>query len=256
MQLNGSTFIVTGAGSGLGLATATMLVGAGANVVVADADVEAGQAAAASLRGSAIFSPTDVTNEAQATDAIDLALREFRGLHGLVNCAGISPVQLLAGKGGMPDLDLFRRVIDVNLVGTFNLIRLAVARMIKSLPDDDGERGVVVNTASVTAFDGQSGQSAYASSKAGVAGMTLPLARELARFGIRVMAVAPGIFETPLLTNAPQKLRDALAKDVPFPARPGRPEEFAALVRHIIENRYLNGEVIRLDGASRLPYRI
>lgn len=238
------------------MATARMLADAGAKVVVADADAGAGQAAAASLGGSAVFALTDVTNEAQASDTIDLALKEFGGLHGLVNCAGISPVQLLAGKAGTPGLDLFRRVIDVNLVGTFNLIRLAVAQMIKSPADDDGERGVVVNTASVTAFDGQSGQSAYASSKAGVVGMTLPLARELARFGIRVMAVAPGIFETPLLAAAPQKLRDALAKDVPFPARPGRPEEFAALVRHILENRYLNGEVIRLDGASRLPYRL
>lgn len=255
MRVKDSVFLVTGGGSGLGAATAQMFVEAGAKVVIADANRDTGEAVARELGSHARFAAVDVTNEAQVLAAVNAAVEHFGMLHGLVNCAGISPAELVAGKSGPHRLDSFQRVIDINLVGTFNVIRLVTAVMAKAEPNEHGERGVIVNTASVTAFDGQVGQSAYASSKAGVAGMTLPLARELSHFGIRVMAVAPGVFETPLLLSGPARLQEALAKQVPFPPRAGRPPEFAALVRHIMENAYLNGEVIRLDGASRLPFK-
>lgn len=256
MKLAGSIFVVTGGGSGLGAATAEALVRSGAKVVVADINAGALEAHALMLGSGAFGVVGDVSKEKDAGHIIDCAIERFGALHGLVNCAGISPALLIAGKGGAHSLEAFRHVIDVNLTGTFNMIRLAVEAM-KRLASSEGEcRGVIVNTASVTAFEGQVAQAAYASSKAGVAGMTLPLARELAHFDIRVMCIAPGIFETPMYSAAPSSLTAALSREVPFPRRPGRPAEFGALVRHIVENDYLNGEIIRLDGAVRLPFRM
>lgn len=256
MQLNDAVFVVTGGASGLGESVARMLVDAGARAVVADANAEAVTHAATWLgsNGSAVHA--DVTSEHDALRVVRTALDAFGRLDGLVNCAGISPAEFIAGKAGPHRLDTFRRVMDVNVNGSFNMIRLVVDAMLGADAAPTEERGVIVNTASITAFDGQVGQVAYAGSKAAVAGMTLPVARELARFGIRVMTIAPGIFETPMLRTGAPALRDALSKEVPFPARPGKPEEFAALVRHVIENPYLNGEVIRLDGAARLPFRM
>ena len=252
MQIAEGVFIVTGGASGLGAAAAAMLAGQGARVVIADMNAVAGAALAVGLGAGARFAATDIADEASARAAVDLAIGEFGGLHGLVNCAGIVHAEKTVGKEGAHALDAFRRVIDVNLVGTFNMIRLAAAAMAQNAPNADGERGVVVNTASVAAFDGQMGQAAYAASKAGIAGMTLPIARDLARSGIRVMTIAPGIFETPMLTGMPAEVQEALGKMVPFPSRLGKPSEFAMLVRQIVENPYLNGEVIRLDGAIRM----
>ena len=252
MRIEQGVFLVTGGGSGLGAATARMIVTNGGRVVLADVNEKAGCALAAELGATACFARTDVTDEASARAAVEMATSRFGGLHGLVNCAGIAPAEKVVGKNGPHALDSFTRVISVNLIGTFNMIRLAADVMSNAHPDADGERGVIVNTASVAAFEGQIGQAAYASSKAGVAGMTLPLARELARYGIRVVAIAPGTFETPMLLGMPQEVLDSLCQTVPFPSRMGRPAEFAALVRHIIENAYLNGEVIRLDGAIRM----
>lgn len=256
MKLAGSIFVITGGGSGLGAATASALVRSGAKVVIADINPDALKAHALLLGTAAFAIVGDVSKEKDAGRIIDCALERFGALHGLVNCAGISPAVLISGKRGAHSLEAFKHIVDVNLTGTFNMIRLAVDAM-KGLVSDDGEcRGVIVNTASVTAFEGQVAQAAYASSKAGVAGMTLPLARELAHFDIRVMCIAPGIFETPMYLAAPQSLTTALSREVPFPRRPGRPAEFGELVRHIVENDYLNGEVIRLDGAVRLPFRM
>lgn len=252
MQVKDSVFVVTGGGSGLGAETARRLVGAGAKVVIVDVDVDTGQAQANELGANARFVKTDVTDEASAKAAIDVAVKEFGGLHGLVNCAGVAPPKKVVGREGPHDLATFVRVVNINLNGTFNMIRLAADAMIKNQPNDGGERGVIVNTASVAAIDGQIGQAAYASSKAGVVGLTLPVARELAAHGIRVMTIAPGIFETPMLKGLPQAAQDSLGKMVPFPSRLGRPSEYAALVQHICENGYLNGEVIRLDGAIRM----
>ena len=256
MKLVDSVFVVTGGASGLGAATAEALIRCGAKVVVADINAEALEAQVILLGTGAVGIAGDVSKEKDASQIIDCALQRFGALHGVMNCAGISPAVLVAGKEGAHSLEIFKNVIDINLTGTFNMIRLAVDAM-KGLEYSDGEcRGVIVNTASVTAFEGQAAQAAYASSKAGVAGMTLPLARELAHFDIRVMCIAPGIFETPMYLAAPSSLTTALSHEVPFPRRPGRPAEFGSLVLHIIENDYLNGEVIRLDGAVRLPFRM
>jgi NAD(P)-dependent dehydrogenase (short-subunit alcohol dehydrogenase family) len=252
MQLEGSTFIVTGGASGLGEASIRTLHGGGANVVVADVQAERGKALAHELGARARFAKTDVTSEADGQAAVALALSAFGGLQGLVNCAGIAIGEKTVGKEGPHRLDTFARVISINLIGTFNMIRLAADMMAKGKPNAAGERGVIVSTASVAAFDGQIGQVAYAASKAAVAGMTLPIARDLSRLGIRVMTIAPGIFLTPMLKGLPQEVQDSLGQQVPFPARLGRPEEYAALVRHIVENEMLNGETIRLDGAIRM----
>ena len=251
MQINGKAVLVTGAGSGLGAATARLLAGAGAHVVLAD--IADAAALAAELGGA--YLRTDVTSEADGQAAVALARSRFGALHGLVNCAGVAIGEKVVGRDGPHRLDSFARVIGINLVGTFNMIRLAASAMQGNAPDTEGERGVIVNTASVAAYDGQVGQAAYAASKGGVVGMTLPLARDLARDGIRVVTVAPGLFGTPMLLGMPQEVQDSLGRSVPFPPRLGRPDEYAALVRHIMENTMLNGEVIRLDGAIRLAPR-
>ena len=247
MEIRNRTFLVAGGGSGLGAATARMLGDSGANVVVADLRGEAGP--------DARFVETDVTDEASVRAAVRAAVEEFGALHGAVNCAGVAIAEKALGREGPHSLDSFTNVIGVNLIGTFNVIRLAAAAMIANEPGEDGGRGVIVNTASVAAFDGQIGQVAYAASKGGVASMTLPLAREFARSGIRVVTIAPGLFDTPMMSGLPEEARASLGGQVPFPSRLGRPEEYAALVRHIVENEYLNGEVIRLDGALRMAPR-
>ena len=252
MQIQNGVFVVTGGGSGLGAATARTLVEAGAKVVLADVNRDAGEALAAELGSAAAFALTDVTDADSGKAAIDLAVSRFGRLTGLVSCAGVAPAEKVVGRDAPHKLDSFARTVSINLIGTFNMLRLAADVMSKAEPDAGGERGIIINTASVAAFDGQIGQAGYASSKAGVVGLTLPVARELSRFGIRVMAVAPGIMETPMLMGMPQEVQDALGKMVPFPSRLGKPAEFAGLVRHIIENPYLNGEVIRLDGAIRM----
>jgi|SRR5579864_138866 len=252
MELREGTFIVTGGASGLGAATARMIAAGGGHVIIADLDNDRGRALAGELGAAAKFVRTDVTDEASGKAAVAEALDAFGGVHGLVNCAGIVHGEKVVGKDGVHALASFARAVNINLIGTFNLIRFAADAMAKSAPNAGGERGVIVNTASVAAFDGQIGQAAYSASKAGVVGMTLPIARELARFGIRVMAIAPGIFETPMLASLAPDVQEALGRMVPFPARLGRPEEFASLVRQIIENPMLNGEVIRLDGAIRM----
>ena len=252
MQIQNGVFVVTGGGSGLGAATARMLVEAGAKVVLADVNRDAGEALAAELGSAAAFALTDVTDADSGKAAIDLAVSRFGRLTGLVSCAGVAPAEKVVGRDAPHKLESFARTVSINLIGTFNMLRLAADVMSKAEPDAGGERGIIINTASVAAFDGQIGQAGYASSKAGVVGLTLPVARELSRFGIRVMAVAPGIMETPMLMGMPQEVQDALGKMVPFPSRLGKPAEFAGLVRHIIENPYLNGEVIRLDGAIRM----
>jgi NAD(P)-dependent dehydrogenase (short-subunit alcohol dehydrogenase family) len=249
MHIEGSTFLVTGGGSGLGAAAARLLERNGANVVVAD------------LRGGGAnsrFVETDVTDEASVRGAVGTTLEHFGGLHGAINCAGVASAEKTLGRQGPHSLESFAKVVQVNLIGTFNVVRLAAEAMAKNDPaggEADGERGVIVNTASVAAFDGQVGQVAYAASKGGVVAMTLPIARDLATLGIRVMAIAPGIFDTPMMAGLPEAARESLGKQVPFPSRLGRPEEYAALVRHIIENPMLNGEVIRLDGAIRMAPR-
>lgn len=252
MQLIEKVFLLTGAGSGLGAATAAAFAEAGARVIVADLNRAAGEQIAASLGAQACFVETDVVSEASAVNAINLAISKFGALHGLVSCAGIAPAEKILGKEGPHRLDSFVKVINVNLIGTFNMIRLAAEAMMRNVPDAGGERGVIINTASVAAFEGQLGQAAYAASKGGIVALTLPVARELARSGIRCLTIAPGIMETPMLLGMPAEVQDALNKMVPFPPRMGKPGEFAALVRHIAENSYLNGEVIRLDGAIRM----
>jgi NAD(P)-dependent dehydrogenase (short-subunit alcohol dehydrogenase family) len=252
MELKDSVFLVTGGGSGLGAATARRLVSGGARVVLADVNVDGGQAVAGDLGEAAVFVKADVGDEGQVRAAVEEAERRHGGLHGAINCAGIAPAERVLGRTGPHSLGTFQRVIGVNLIGTFNVIRLAADAMAKNAPSSEGERGVIVNTASVAAYEGQIGQAAYSASKAGVAGMTLPIARELARFGIRVMTIAPGIFETPMLTSMPAEVQASLGAQVPFPSRLGRPDEYAALVEHIISNPMLNGEVIRLDGAIRM----
>ena len=250
MQIQGSTFIVTGGASGLGAGTVRALAAGGANVLIAD--IGDGTALAAELGTAARYLRTDVTSESDGKAAVALALKEFGGLQGLVNCAGIAIAEKVVGREAPHQLSSFLRVITINILGTFNMIRLAAEAMSKGTANTSGERGVIVNTASVAAFDGQIGQAAYSASKGGVVGMTLPIARELARFGIRVVTIAPGIFETPMLKGMPQDVQDSLGKMVPFPPRLGRADEYAALVRHIAENEMLNGETIRLDGAIRM----
>jgi NAD(P)-dependent dehydrogenase (short-subunit alcohol dehydrogenase family) len=252
MQVQDHTFLVTGGASGLGAACARLLAGAGGRVVIADLNKDAGARLAAELGDRARFASTDVTDEASVQNALATATQAFGGLHGVIGCAGIGLAERVLGKTGPHDLNAFTRIIRVNLIGTFNVIRLAAAVMSQGQPEASGERGVIVNTASVAAFEGQIGQAAYSASKGGVVSMTLPVARELARFGIRVATIAPGIFDTPLLAGLPEPARQSLGQQVPFPSRLGRPEEFAALVRHIIENEMLNGAVIRLDGAMRM----
>ena len=229
-----------------------MVVAAGGRVVIADVNEAAGRTAAARLGASARFLRTDVTSEADVQQAIATAIKEFGSFTGLVNAAGIGPAARLVGRDGPMPLDQFTRVIQINLIGTFNAMRLAAAAMMNNQAAPSGERGVIVNTASVAAYEGQIGQAAYAASKGGVVSMTLPIARELARFGIRVMTVAPGIFDTPMLAAMPESIRESLGQQVPFPSRLGRPAEYGALVCHIFENEMLNGEVIRLDGAIRM----
>jgi NAD(P)-dependent dehydrogenase (short-subunit alcohol dehydrogenase family) len=252
MDLQGSTFIVTGGASGLGAATARMVVGSGGRVVIADLKDDDGAALAAALGEAARFVHTDVCDEASGKAAVAAAVDGFGALQGLVNCAGIVHGEKVVGKDGPHSLAGFTRAVNINLIGTFNLTRLAAEVMAKGAPNAGGERGVIVNTASVAAFDGQIGQAAYGASKAAVVGMTLPIARELARYGIRVMTIAPGIFETPMMDSLAKEVQDALGKMVPFPPRLGKPEEFASLVREIVQNPMLNGEVIRLDGAIRM----
>jgi len=252
MELNGGSFVVTGGASGLGAATVRMLAAGGARAVIADLKEDDGRALAATLGDAACFVRTDVCDEASGAAAVAAAVERFGGLTGLVNCAGIVHGEKVVGKEGPHTLAGFARAVNINLVGTFNLIRLAADAMSRGTPNAGGERGVIVNTASVAAFDGQIGQAAYSASKAGVVGMTLPIARELARFGIRVMTIAPGIFETPMMASLTPDVQEALGKMVPFPPRLGRPAEFASLVREIVGNAMLNGEVIRLDGAIRM----
>ena len=251
MQITGKTFIVTGGASGLGLATAKMVVAEGGHAVLVDVNPN-GSAVADELGPNALFVKTDVTNADDAQAAVDAALAKFGAVHGLANCAGIVIGEKVVGRDAPHRLDSFAKVIGVNLIGAFNMLRVAAFAMAKNEPGEDGERGVIVNTASIAAFDGQIGQAAYAASKGGVVGMTLPIARELARTGIRVVSIAPGTFETPMMATMPQDVKDSLGRLVPFPSRLGNPAEFAALVKHIAENRMLNGEVIRLDGALRM----
>jgi len=252
MQISGSAFIVTGGASGLGAATARMLVRGGGKAILADVNDAQGKALAGELGASARFVRTDVTDEASAQAAVAAAQGAFGGLHGLVNCAGIATGEKVVGKEGPHSLVNFVRTVNINLIGSFNLTRLAADVMSRNAPNAAGERGVIVFTASVAAFDGQIGQAAYSASKAGVVGMTLPIARELARSGIRVMTIAPGLFETPMMAGLPEDVQVSLGKMVPFPPRLGRPEEYASLVAEIIRNEMLNGETIRLDGAIRM----
>jgi NAD(P)-dependent dehydrogenase (short-subunit alcohol dehydrogenase family) len=252
MQIRNHVFLVTGGGSGLGSATATMLAANGAKVVVADVNEAGGKDLAGFLGGTVRFAKCDVTDEASTQAAVELCVSAFGAIHGLVNCAGVAPGERVVGRNGPHALASFERAVKVNLVGTFNAIRLAAEKMSVQAPEPSGERGVIVNTSSVASTDGQIGQAAYAASKAGVNGMTLPIARELAKFGIRVMTIAPGIFDTPMLQGMSAELRASLGQQVPFPPRLGKPEEYAALVKHIVENEVLNGEVIRLDGAIRM----
>ncbi|AQH02046.1 3-hydroxy-2-methylbutyryl-CoA dehydrogenase [Burkholderia sp. KK1] len=250
MLIDNNVFVVTGAASGLGRATAAMLTKQGGKVVLVDLDEERGRSAAEEM--SASFVRADVSLQADAVAVFHRAVKLGR-LSGVVNCAGIAPAARTVGKEGAHPLELFQKVLNVNVVGTFNRVRLGAEIMAENDRTKDGERGVIINTASVAAYDGQIGQAAYAASKAAVAGMTLPLARDLARDAIRVMTVAPGIFETPMLLGMSQAVQDALGASVPFPSRLGKPDEYAMLVRHILENPMLNGEVIRLDGAIRMP---
>ncbi len=249
MQIKDNVFLISGGASGLGAATARMIVANGGKVVLADLQVESGEQLAGELGGR--FVKCDVTSEVDAQTAVDAAV-DFGVLRGLINCAGIALAVKTVGKNGAHPLDVFKRVVDINLSGTFNMARLAAAAIEKNAASEQGERGIIVNTASVAAYDGQIGQAAYASSKAAVVGLTLPMARDLARSGIRVMTIAPGIFETPMLLGMPQEVQDALGQMVPFPPRLGRPAEYAHLVKAIIENVMLNGETIRLDGAIRM----
>jgi NAD(P)-dependent dehydrogenase (short-subunit alcohol dehydrogenase family) len=253
MQIRNSIFLVTGGASGLGAASARMAAEGGAKVVIADMQAEAGEKLAKELGGR--FVKTDVTSEADGKSAVAAALKEFGGLHVLVNCAGIAIAERTLGKEAPHDLQRFLRVINVNLVGTFNMIRLAADAMVKAVPNASGERGVIVNTASVAAFDGQIGQAAYSASKGGVVGMTLPIARDLSSMGIRVCTIAPGLFLTPMMMGLSAEAQKSLGAQVPFPPRLGDPKEYAQLAMQIVENHMLNGETIRLDGAIRMAPR-
>jgi NAD(P)-dependent dehydrogenase (short-subunit alcohol dehydrogenase family) len=255
LKIAGKVALVTGGASGLGLATVKALVAGGARAVIVDLDSSDGEVAAKEIGDAAVFAPADVTSEEQVTSAVDGAQSRFDGLHIVVNCAGVGfPGRVVTRDGEPGDLNVFETVVRINLIGTFNVIRIVAARMAKQEPVDD-ERGVIVNTASIAAFDGQIGQAAYSASKGGIVGMTLPIARDLATKLIRCVSIAPGTFDTPMLAGLPEEARAKLAAAIPHPNRLGRPEEFAALVRHIVENPALNGEVIRLDGALRMPPR-
>lgn len=257
MELKNKGVLVTGGASGLGAASVRLLAEHGAKVVIADLNSEGGEKLAAELRASGAsvaFVQTNVTSEESVQSAVRVAVEQYGGLHILINCAGIGVAEKVLGKNGAHSLESFQKVIGINLIGTFNTIRLAVVAMAENEPNAGGERGVIINTASVAAFDGQIGQAAYSASKGGIVSMTLPIAREVARQGIRVMTIAPGIFETPLLGALPEPARISLGQQVPFPSRLGRPPEYAALAKHIIENEMLNGEVIRLDGAIRMEW--
>ena len=253
MNIIGKTFVISGGGSGLGEATARLISESGGNVVILDLNEERGQAIANEISG--VYVKTDVANEEQVQNAINVGLESFGAIHGAINCAGIGTPSRVLGKKGVFPLAIFKKVIDVNLVGTFNVIRLAAEAIAKNEPNENGERGVVVNTASVAAFEGQIGQAAYSASKGGIVGMTLPIARDLAEYGIRVMTIAPGLFNTPLFAQASDEVKTALGKQTPFPQRLGESSEYASLVKSIIENPMLNGETIRLDGAIRMSPR-
>lgn len=255
MQIQGKVFLVSGGASGLGAATAQMLIDAGASVMLVDVNAEALAAQVEKLGGNARASVSDITQESAVQAAVDAALSAFGQINGVINCAGIVGAEKILGKEGPHGLDSFSRVINVNLIGSFNLLRLAAVAIAESTADAGGERGVIINTASVAAYDGQIGQAVYAASKGAIVSLTLPAARELARYGIRVMTIAPGIFETPMMAGMTPQVRESLSAGVPFPPRLGKPEEYAALARHIIENSMLNGEVIRLDGALRMAAR-
>lgn len=252
MELQNKGVLVTGGASGLGAACVRTLTQAGAKVVIADLNAETGEALAREIGESVLFVKTNVTDEDSVQAAVQAAVDKFGGLYVAINCAGIGVAEKVVGKNGPHDLASFNKVIAVNLIGTFNTIRLASVAMTQNTPDEDGERGVIINTASVAAFEGQIGQAAYSASKGGIVAMTLPIARELARYGIRVMTIAPGIFDTPLLAGLPEPARISLGQQVPFPPRLGRPSEYASLAKQIIENPMLNGEVIRLDGGIRM----
>jgi NAD(P)-dependent dehydrogenase (short-subunit alcohol dehydrogenase family) len=255
MDVKGCKAIVTGGASGLGEACVRNLVGLGGKAAILDFDVTKGEKLAAELGSNVIYANTDVTNEESVQAAIKKTMDAFGAINVVINCAGVGdPGKILSKKGPMA-LSFFNRVVQINLVGTFNVIRLAVEQMVKNTGNKDGEKGVIINTASVAAFDGQIGQPAYSASKAGVVGMTLPIARECAEYGIRVMTIAPGLFNTPMLAQLPEAAREALGKMVPFPQRLGDPMEYAKMAQHIIENPMLNGEVIRLDGAIRMAAR-
>ena len=255
MQISGAVAVITGGASGLGRATAERLVAAGGRVALLDLPRSPGADTARALGDRALFTPADVTSPDEVTAALDLTVERLGAVHVLVNCAGIGAADRTFGRRGPADLAGFTRVITVNLIGHFNAIRLAAAHMAKNPPNEEGERGVVINTASVAAYDGQIGQAAYSASKGGIVGMTLPIARDLAEIGVRVCTIAPGLFDTPLLASLPEPARLSLGKQVPFPPRLGRPAEYAALAAHIIENVMLNGETIRLDGAIRMAPR-
>jgi NAD(P)-dependent dehydrogenase (short-subunit alcohol dehydrogenase family) len=255
MNLQGKVALVTGGASGLGAATVRSLHARGASVVILDRQAEAATTLARELGERVIACETDITSAASVTTAVDAAVAKFGTIHVLVGCAGVGTAMRVVGKSGPMPLDVFSMVINVNLVGTFNVIRLAAAVMAKNAPDEGGERGVIVNTASIAAYDGQIGQAAYAASKAGIVGMTLPIAREFASMGIRVNTICPGTFDTPMLAALPEAARQALGAAIPFPSRLGRPDEFAALALHLAENSMINGETIRIDGALRMPPR-
>ena len=252
MQLENKGVLITGGASGLGAACVRLLARSGAKVVIADLNNEVGSALAQELGGSTLFVKTNVADESSVQAAVQTVVEKFGSLNVLINCAGIGSAERILGKNGPGSLETFTKVVTVNLIGTFNSIRLAAAAMANNQPNEGGERGVIINTASVAAFDGQIGQAAYSASKGGIVGMTLPVARDLSRHGIRVMTIAPGIFDTPLLGSLPEPARQSLGQQVPFPPRLGRPDEYAALAKHIVENEMLNGEVIRLDGAIRM----
>ncbi len=252
MQIKDQVFLIAGGGSGLGAATARMFAANGGKVIIADINREQGERLVAELGSVARYVECNVTDEVQVQAAVDACVKGFGGIHGAVNCAGVATGERVVGKAGPANIANFRRVVEVNLIGTFNVIRLSAHAMSTAPALPSGERGVIINTASIAAFEGQIGQAAYAASKAGVNGMTLPIARELAKFGVRVMTIAPGIFDTPMLQGMSEDIRTSLGQQIPFPSRLGKPEEYASLVKHIVENEVLNGEIIRLDGAIRM----
>ena len=252
MNIKNKVFFISGGASGLGFATAKMIIENGGSVIIVDINSEIGKQAQKDLGQKALFITTDVIEEVEVENAIAEGISKFGTIHGAINCAGIAPAERVLGRKGLHRLSTFSKVVQVNLIGSFNILRLVADRMQKNEPDEGGERGIIINTASVAAFDGQIGQAAYAASKGGIVSMTLPIAREFSRIGIRVLAIAPGIFETPMLAGMPEEVRTSLGQQVPFPSRLGRPDEYASLVKQMIENQMLNGEVVRLDGAIRM----